>query len=202
MILFLPIQVSTCQLEVTTRFIPGLLSNDKFTFILDSYQDLLICDTVGDRQKYAPLRVLSFDLECNVPPGVDQFPNACNDPIFQITSMVSYHGTYFQALEGHSAQSSGYRSINSVHPNCLYCGFLCPHIRNEGYVLQNRSWYAASLARILYGGGSWHSYRVQRYSVWHTFYAQTSLNLWIRLSSFWEGLNVGVQLYLPNPVHW
>ncbi|KAF8798915.1 ribonuclease H-like protein [Phlegmacium glaucopus] len=68
-------KVSTCQLEVTT-----------------SCEDLLVCDTVDNRQKYAPLRILSFDLECNVPAGGNQFPNACNDPIFQIASMVSYHG--------------------------------------------------------------------------------------------------------------
>lgn len=66
---------------------------------MNSYEELLICDTVDNRQKYAPLRILSFDLECNVPAGVDQFPNACNDPIFQIASMVSYHGMYFQTLE-------------------------------------------------------------------------------------------------------
>lgn len=67
-------KVSTCQAEVTT-----------------SYEDLLICDIADNRQKYVPLRILSFDLECNVPARGD-FPNACNDPIFQIASMVSYYG--------------------------------------------------------------------------------------------------------------
>lgn len=136
-------KVSACQLEVTTRYISNLPPNAKILkisrFFLYSYEDLLICDTVDHRQKYAPLRILSFDLECNVPTAADQFANACDDPIFQIASMVSYHGTYSQPPGNSSVQSSGYRSISSIHPSCLYCGILCPNIRHRGQVLRNRS---------------------------------------------------------------
>lgn len=76
-------KVSTCQLEVMAKYI--------LTFFLNTYEDLLIFDTIGDRQLYVPLRVPSFDLECKST-GVDQFLGACNDSIFQIAGMVSYHG--------------------------------------------------------------------------------------------------------------
>ncbi|KAF8158189.1 ribonuclease H-like domain-containing protein [Crassisporium funariophilum] len=64
---------SSCQLELSI-----------------SCEDLMICDTVNDQEKYAPLRILSFDLECHVPKT--GFPNGCKDPLYQIANMVSYYG--------------------------------------------------------------------------------------------------------------
>jgi DNA polymerase delta subunit 1 len=45
----------------------------------------------GDWQKIAPLRVLSFDIECAGRKGI--FPEAQVDPVIQIANMVTRQGT-------------------------------------------------------------------------------------------------------------
>ncbi|KIM43285.1 hypothetical protein M413DRAFT_444100 [Hebeloma cylindrosporum] len=68
--------VSCCQLEVAVKV-----------------ENLLLCSTVDNREKYAPLRILSFDIECDVPISDD---NRFSDPrcnsIIQIGNMVSQYG--------------------------------------------------------------------------------------------------------------
>lgn len=45
----------------------------------------------GDWQKIAPLRILSFDIECAGRKGI--FPEAEHDPVIQIANMVTRQGS-------------------------------------------------------------------------------------------------------------
>lgn len=51
----------------------------------------MLCDTVDNRDKFAPLRILSFDLECEVRPD-GQFSSAQHQAVIQIGNMVSTYG--------------------------------------------------------------------------------------------------------------
>lgn len=66
-------RISTCQLEV----------------IID-YKDLVAHTTEGEYSKIAPLRILSFDIECAGRKGI--FPEAEKDPVIQIANVVSRTG--------------------------------------------------------------------------------------------------------------
>lgn len=54
------------------------------------YQDLISHEPEGEWSKVAPLRILSFDIECAGRKGV--FPDAKIDPVIQIASMVTIQG--------------------------------------------------------------------------------------------------------------
>ncbi|GMS79021.1 hypothetical protein PENTCL1PPCAC_1196, partial [Pristionchus entomophagus] len=64
---------SRCQMEVTCN-----------------YKDLIVHSTDGDWVDIAPLRTLSFDIECLGRRGV--FPDPSNDPVIQISNMVKLQG--------------------------------------------------------------------------------------------------------------
>ena len=55
-----------------------------------SYEDLISHPAEGEWQKIAPLRILSFDIECAGRKGV--FPEAEKDPVIQIANMVVTQG--------------------------------------------------------------------------------------------------------------
>ena len=58
----------------------------------DSYKDLISHAPDGEYSKIAPMRVLSFDIECAGRKGI--FPEANIDPVIQIAAMVTRHGTF------------------------------------------------------------------------------------------------------------
>jgi DNA polymerase delta subunit 1 len=55
-----------------------------------SYKELVAHECVGEWSKIAPLRVLSFDIECQGRKGY--FPEADKDPVIQIANCVSVYG--------------------------------------------------------------------------------------------------------------
>jgi len=55
-----------------------------------AYDQLISHDPVGEWSKLAPLRILSFDIECAGRKG--HFPDATIDPVIQIASMVTCQG--------------------------------------------------------------------------------------------------------------
>lgn len=55
-----------------------------------SYDDLLARKSEGEWNKIAPLRILSFDIECQGRKG--HFPEAEKDPVIQIANVVSVYG--------------------------------------------------------------------------------------------------------------
>lgn len=64
---------SNCQLEATIH-----------------YRDLIAHSNDGEWAKMAPLRVLSFDIECAGRKGI--FPEASHDPVIQIANVVTRYG--------------------------------------------------------------------------------------------------------------
>lgn len=64
---------STCQIEAKVHF-----------------RDLIAHSVEGEYSKMAPLRVLSFDIECAGRKGI--FPEANQDPVIQIANMVTRYG--------------------------------------------------------------------------------------------------------------
>lgn len=56
-------------------------------------ESLRICDVVDNREKFAPLRILSFDIECDIK-SHDQMSDARHEAILQIGNMVSILGIY------------------------------------------------------------------------------------------------------------
>ncbi|KAL1870801.1 hypothetical protein VTK73DRAFT_2430 [Phialemonium thermophilum] len=55
-----------------------------------SYRDLIAHKPVGEWSKMAPLRILSFDIECAGRKGI--FPEADHDPVIQIANVVTRYG--------------------------------------------------------------------------------------------------------------
>ncbi|KAF1815270.1 DNA polymerase delta large chain [Eremomyces bilateralis CBS 781.70] len=55
-----------------------------------NYKDLIAHQAEGDWAKMAPLRVLSFDIECAGRKGI--FPEADQDPVIQIANVVTRYG--------------------------------------------------------------------------------------------------------------
>ncbi|KAK6454201.1 DNA polymerase delta catalytic subunit [Scheffersomyces xylosifermentans] len=66
-------KTSTCQIECNVN-----------------YKDLISHPSEGEWLKMAPLRILSFDIECAGRKGI--FPEAENDPVIQIANVVSKYG--------------------------------------------------------------------------------------------------------------
>lgn len=64
-----------------------------------SYKELISHAPEGDWLNIAPLRILSFDIECAGRKGI--FPEAQIDPVIQIAAMVT--------LQGRSSSSSRLR---------------------------------------------------------------------------------------------
>ncbi|KAJ2584320.1 DNA-directed DNA polymerase delta [Coemansia sp. RSA 1836] len=54
------------------------------------YKDLIAHEPVGEWSKMAPLRILSFDIECAGRPGI--FPEAKTNPVVQIANVVTLLG--------------------------------------------------------------------------------------------------------------
>lgn len=55
-----------------------------------SYKDLISHAPEGDWLEIAPLRILSFDIECAGRKGI--FPEPQMDPVIQIAATVTRHG--------------------------------------------------------------------------------------------------------------
>ena len=55
-----------------------------------SYEEIVSHVPEGEWARIAPLRVLSFDIECAGRPGV--FPEASIDPVIQIANVVTTYG--------------------------------------------------------------------------------------------------------------
>lgn len=62
-----------------------------------SYKDLISHAPENEWLNIAPLRVLSFDIECAGRKGI--FPEANVDPVIQIAAMVTRHGQFFCLLK-------------------------------------------------------------------------------------------------------
>ena len=57
------------------------------------YDNIVSHAAEGNWSKIAPLRILSFDIECAGRKGI--FPEASTDPVIQIANMVTRQGLFF-----------------------------------------------------------------------------------------------------------
>lgn len=65
------------------------VSKAQFEFDIH-HKDIIAHSADGEWQKMAPLRILSFDIECAGRQGI--FPEAQIDPVIQIANMVTRQG--------------------------------------------------------------------------------------------------------------
>lgn len=76
---------SMCQIELSCQCAPLYAVT-----LTDSYKDLISHAPEGEWLGIAPLRILSFDIECAGRKGI--FPEAQIDPVIQIAAMVTRQG--------------------------------------------------------------------------------------------------------------
>ena len=67
-----------------------MCSNGDLASLYSRYSDLISHAPEGEWSKIAPLRILSYDIECAGRKGV--FPEAKIDPVIQIANMVTIQG--------------------------------------------------------------------------------------------------------------
>lgn len=98
---------------------PSLRTSSMLTSV--SYKDLVSHSPDGEWANIAPLRVLSFDIECAGRKGI--FPEANVDPVIQIAAMVTRHGqsvfallvpTLTLDLQGNRSPSSETSSLSTL----------------------------------------------------------------------------------------
>lgn len=65
-------------------------SNAQIEIDIENFNDVECLPCEGDYSNIAPLRILSFDIECSADKG--RFPQAQIDPIIQIANIVKIHG--------------------------------------------------------------------------------------------------------------
>lgn len=82
-------QQSHCQLELNVRFVINYRLRSKLNSHF-RYDNFISHSPEGNWSKIAPLRILSFDIECAGRKGI--FPEAQTDPVIQIANMVTRQG--------------------------------------------------------------------------------------------------------------
>ena len=82
-------KVSNCQIEMECSYV-AQYAMSSLSDILHSADDIVSHFPDGEWAKLAPLRILSFDLECAGRKGI--FPEAEIDPVIQIANMVTRQG--------------------------------------------------------------------------------------------------------------
>ena len=121
---------STCQIELTVGYSHFF---DSFILLKASRFDALIPHPPeGEWQKIAPLRILSFDIECAGRKGV--FPEANVDPVIQIANMVTRQGVHTSPHYGDLTDVHGRRRA-TFHSQHFHAEFLRPHRRFASFVL-------------------------------------------------------------------
>lgn len=84
-------KISNCQLEVDCECVLPSLPRPRTRLTNARRHHTLISHAPeGDWSRVAPLRILSFDIECAGRKGI--FPEADKDPVIQIASMVTRQG--------------------------------------------------------------------------------------------------------------
>jgi DNA polymerase elongation subunit (family B) len=64
----------------------------------------LICDVRDNRDKFSLLRILCFDIECNISEKEGHFPDAKIDSVIQIGAMVSNYGKFLRSPQDELSQ--------------------------------------------------------------------------------------------------
>ena len=88
----------------------------------------------GEWAKIAPLRILSFDIECAGRKGI--FPEASSDPVIQIANMVTRQGLALFLFPAIQHPQLLCRRGPTLHPEHIYAEYLFPHCWFPGHLLQ------------------------------------------------------------------
>jgi DNA polymerase delta subunit 1 len=117
---------SHCQLEITMRFVLVFPTAFKELICYENRYDAFISHAPeGDWSKIAPLRILSFDIECAGRKGV--FPEAQIDPVIQIANMVTRQGAPFSLWVYQLLTGLPCRREPTVYQECLHTEHLRSH---------------------------------------------------------------------------
>lgn len=83
---------SQCQIELSVRFVLALarLQPQARLTMMSRWDDFISHTPEEQWSRMAPLRILSFDIECAGRKGI--FPEAHTDPVIQIANMVTRQG--------------------------------------------------------------------------------------------------------------
>jgi DNA polymerase elongation subunit (family B) len=100
------------------------------------YKDIISHPPEGAMSNIAPLRILSFDIECAGRKGI--FPEAKTDPVIQIANMVTRQGTILLVLCVLSMVTFHLRRIPTVHPQRLYPQYVFQYRWLASTILQPR----------------------------------------------------------------
>lgn len=117
---------SACQIELNVKYV-----NINFVSLLvvetsPRWDAFISHSPEGDWQKIAPLRILSFDIECAGRKGI--FPEANVDPVIQIANMVTCQGKYLVALCLMSKlMGTRNRRKAAIHPERVHAELLFTH---------------------------------------------------------------------------
>ena len=126
-------KISVCQIELRVQ-----------------WDDFISHAPDGQWSKTAPLRILSFDIECAGRKGI--FPEAKEDPVIQIANMVTRQGMR-TLLSVRLHTDSPFRRGQAVRPQRLHAKHLFAYCWIPGALLRRRSGDAAKVARIRRGSG-------------------------------------------------
>ena len=91
----------------------------------------------GEWSKTAPLRILSFDIECAGRKGI--FPEANVDPVIQIANMVTRQGKTLAQLKAVVLPTLTGRRKQAIYSQYLHLEYLRTHCRLSGHLLSGRS---------------------------------------------------------------
>jgi hypothetical protein len=121
-----------------------------------SYKDLISHAPDGEWSSIAPLRVLSFDIECAGRKGI--FPEANIDPVIQIAAMVTRHGQS-ALLPLHLPDIC--RRDQAICSQRFHPQYLCTYRGITSLGIYRRAKDAVRMAEIRGESGSRHDDRVQ-----------------------------------------
>jgi DNA polymerase elongation subunit (family B) len=98
---------SSCQIELEMR-----------------YSDFMSHPPEGEWSRIAPLRILSFDIECAGRKGI--FPEPEHDPVIQIANMVTRQGIFVCVTPNINLRIVCFacRGITAVHSKCVHTEYL------------------------------------------------------------------------------
>ena len=143
-------KISNCQIELDC-----------------SVAHLISHEPEGDWSKVAPLRILSFDIECAGRKGI--FPDPDIDPVIQIASMVTRQGEFYlmslfllnmvgKALHSWADINRREQTLRTqrLHPKHMF-----KHCWLPSHVLSRRVKDARQMARVPRGSGPRCSHRLQ-----------------------------------------
>ena len=117
---------SLCQIELSVRYhTSGSMFTVMTILTVGRFDQFISHAPEGEWAKIAPLRILSFDIECAGRKGI--FPEASADPVIQIANMVTRQGLALFRFPLIQHPQTLCRRESTLHPEHIYAEYLLPH---------------------------------------------------------------------------